>query len=255
VESFEITAIQEGNREKRSTAVSEEVPLTIELNGSELATLLCSPGHLKNLVTGFLFTTGLLGDLSAQKALIVDRDRWKASVTLEGEGLDKAMVFKRIYTSGCGKGVIFHNPMDLMQRQRIETDIQVSSTDLSTLMKSFQKQSEEHQSTRGVHSGALAVPGEILIFRDDIGRHNAIDKVIGESLYQGIGFSEKILLTSGRISSEILSKALRCRMPLIVAVGAPTNQAVKLAREVHLTLVGLVKGNRMIVYSGEERIR
>ena len=166
---------------------------------------------------------------------------------------DEAMVFKRIYTSGCGKGVIFHNPMDLIQRQRLENDMQVNSTDILALMKSFQRQSEEHQSTRGVHSGALAVPGEILIFRDDIGRHNAIDKVIGESLYQGIGFSEKILLTSGRISSEILSKALRCRMPLIVAVGAPTNQAVKLAREVHLTLVGLVKGNRMIVYSGEDR--
>ena len=90
---------------------------------------------------------------------------------------DEAMVFKRIYTSGCGKGVIFHNPMDLIQRQRLENDLQVNSTDILALMKSFQRQSEEHQSTRGVHSGALAVPGEILIFRDDIGRHNAIDMV------------------------------------------------------------------------------
>jgi FdhD protein len=101
----------------------------------------------------------------------------------------------------------------------------------------------------------LASTDEILIFRDDIGRHNAIDKVIGEALDAGVGFLGKILLTSGRISSEILSKVLRCRMPVVVAAGAPTNQAVKIARQMNITLLGRVRGSRMIVYSGDERIR
>jgi FdhD protein len=81
-----------------------------------------------------------------------------------------------------------------------------------------------------------------------------MDKVIGEALYTNVGFTDTILLTSGRISSEILSKALRCRMPVLAAIGAPTNQAIKLARQVGLTIVGLVRGAKMFVYSGEERI-
>jgi FdhD protein len=234
--------------------VSEEVPLTIEVNGRELATLLCSPEHLKNLVTGFLFTNGLIQNLSQQKSLTIDTERWKAGVKIEGDGFADDLIFKRIYTSGCGKGVIFHNPLDLINRVKIVSDFNVKNESIREFMKIFQKQSQEHELTHGIHSAALASCDKILISRDDIGRHNAIDKVIGEALYTNIGFTDKILLTSGRISSEILSKALRCRMPILAAIGAPTNQAVKLARQVGLTIVGLVRGAKMFVYSGEERI-
>jgi FdhD protein len=120
-------------------------------------------------------------------------------------------------------------------------------------MKEFIKGSPEHTQTRGVHSGALATRERILIFRDDIGRHNALDKVIGEALSQGLDFSDKIMLTTGRISSEILSKVLRCRLPVIAALGSPTNQGVKLARMVNLTLVSHVRGSKMDIYSGETR--
>lgn len=245
------------NREERNSVqvpVSEEVPLTIELNGRELATLLCSPEHLKNLVTGFLFTNGFIQNLSQQNSIIIDTQRWMASISIEGDLFADDLSFKRIYTSGCGKGVIFHNPLDLINRVKIESDFSVDSLVIREFMKTFQKQSQEHQLTHGIHSAALASREEIFIARDDIGRHNAIDKVIGESLYKNIGFADKILLTSGRISSEILSKALRCRMPVLAAIGAPTNQAVKLARQVGLTIAGLVRGPKMIVYSGEERI-
>jgi FdhD protein len=105
-----------------------------------------------------------------------------------------------------------------------------------------------------VHSGALASGGRILIFRDDIGRHNALDKVIGEALSQGLDLSDTVMLTTGRISSEILSKVLRCRIPVIAALGSPTNQAIKLARVANLTLVGHVRGSRMDMYSGEGRL-
>jgi FdhD protein len=254
MESFDIIAIKDGVRANEPVLVSEEVPMTITVNGRELATLLCSPNDLDNLVTGFLYTSGLLQDISSLKSLIIDQDRWNALSDIDGEGLGEELVFKRIYTSGCGKGVIFHNPIDLLHRARLTDAFRVKGTSIAALMKAFQKGSKEHQHTRGVHSAALASPEDILIFRDDIGRHNALDKVIGEALYRQIGFPDKILFTSGRISSEILSKVLRCRMPVIAAVGAPTNQAVKLAREANLTLVGQVRGGRMHVYSGEQRI-
>jgi FdhD protein len=255
LESFEIILFQDGTRVKTTLPVSEEVPLTIDLNGRELATLLCSPAHIRNLVTGFLYTSGLLQRVESIRSLTVDRERWKVLVEMQEDGLGEATVFKRVYTSGCGKGVLFHNPMDLVGWYRLEDDFRTGEKDLFNLMKTFQKQSQEHTLTRGVHSSALASTDEILIFRDDIGRHNAIDKVIGEALYRGIEFSGHILLTSGRISSEILSKALRCRMPVIAAAGAPTNQAVKIARQMNITLLGRVRGSRMSLYSSEERIR
>jgi FdhD protein len=254
MENLQVTIIDHGEKKSARMPVSEEVPLTVEVNGRELATLLCSPEHLKNLVAGFLFTNGFIQNLSQQKSLTIDTERWKAGVKIEGDGFADDLVFKRIYTSGCGKGVIFHNPLDLINRVKIISDFNVKGEFIKKFMKTFQKQSPEHQLTHGIHSAALASRDKILIFRDDIGRHNAIDKVIGEALYTNIGFTDKILLTSGRISSEILSKALRCRMPVLAAIGAPTNQAVKLARQVGLTIVGLVRGAKMFVYNGEERI-
>lgn len=254
MENLQVTIIDHGEKKSVQMPVSEEVPLTIEVNGRELATLLCSPEHLKNLVAGFLFTNGLIQNLSQQKSLTIDTERWKAGVKIEGDGFADDLVFKRIYTSGCGKGVIFHNPLDLINRVKIVSDFNVKNEIIREFMKTFQKQSQEHQLTHGIHSAALASRDEILIYRDDIGRHNAMDKVIGEALYTNVGLTDKMLLTSGRISSEILSKALRCRMPLLAAIGAPTNQAVKLARQAGLTIVGLVRGAKMFVYSGEERI-
>lgn len=254
MENLNAIIIDGEERKLADVPVSQEVPLTIEANDKELATLLCSPEHIENLVTGFLYTSGIIQNLSQLKSLIIDEERWKVNVTIEGDGLADDLVFKRIYTSGCGKGVIFSNPLDLINRVQIISDFKVSSQVIREFMKTFQKQSQEHQLTHGIHSAALASQDEIMIYRDDIGRHNAIDKVVGVALSNNIGFADKFILTSGRISSEILSKALRCRMPVIAAIGAPTNQAVKLARQVGLTIAGLVRGPKMIVYSGEERI-
>ncbi|MGZ3595268.1 MAG: formate dehydrogenase accessory sulfurtransferase FdhD [Syntrophales bacterium] len=254
MEPFDITVIKKGTRESVSRSVSEEIPLTIEVNGSELVTLLSSPGDLENLVYGFLFNSGFIEEASDVKSLIIDRDRWKAAVKLAGEDLSPDMLFKRIYTSGCGKGVIFHNPLDVMNRVRLPDGFTVDYRKIEEFMGIFQTKSPEHKETRGVHSSALADGKEILIFRDDIGRHNAIDKVIGEALRRGLELENKMILTSGRVSSEILSKLLRCRIPIIVAAGAPTNQAVKLAKNVNLTVVGLARGSIMCIFSGEERI-
>ncbi|MGO9138800.1 MAG: formate dehydrogenase accessory sulfurtransferase FdhD [Syntrophales bacterium] len=254
MEPFDITIIRKGIRERVFRSVSEEIPVTIEVNGSELVTLLSSPGDLENLVYGFLFNSGFIGEVGDVKSLIIDRDRWKAAVKIAGEGIPEDMLFKRIYTSGCGKGVIFHNPLDVMNRARLPDGFTVDHKKIEEFMGMFQTKSSEHKETRGVHSSALADGNDILIFRDDIGRHNAIDKVIGETLCQGLVFEDKMILTSGRVSSEILSKILRCRIPIIVAAGAPTNQAVKLARNVNLTVVGLARGSIMCIFSGEERI-
>ena len=138
MEPFDITVIKKGIRERLSRRVSEEIPLTIEVNGSELVTLLSSPGDLENLVHGFLFNSGFIEEASDVKSLIIDRDRWKAAVKLAGDGISEEMLFKRIYTSGCGKGVIFHNPLDVMNRVRLPDGFTVDYKKIEEFMGMFQ---------------------------------------------------------------------------------------------------------------------
>ncbi len=255
METFEITRITEGGVETRLDPVTEEIPLTIDVNGSEIATLLASPTHIEDLVKGFLFTTGLVRSAASIQTVTIDRQRWKADVTTADEGIGTDLAFKRIYTSGCGRGVVFSTSLDLINRVKLPSGFSVESATIISLMKALMTGSEEHRATGGVHSAALADGGGVRIFMDDIGRHNAVDKVVGRALSEGIALSESVLLTSGRISSEIVGKVLTCRIPIIVSPGAPTNQAVRLARETDLTLVAHVRGTRMNVYSGGQRIR
>ena len=257
MEKFEVTSVNRDGRGKREVWVTQEVPLTLEVNGKEMATLLCSPSDLKDLAIGFLYTSGVIADISVVESLVIDEERWKVSVGVKAEAIPDEFVFKRVYTSGCGKGIIFHNPLDLIQRGRIESDFAVDSGAIMELMKTFMNSSADHRATRGVHSAALAAGGSMLIFRDDLGRHNAVDKIIGEALAKGMSFDDKWVLSSGRISSEVISKVLRCRIPLVVAFAAPSDQAVKMARATGLGLVCLAKGGGggINIFSGEERVR
>ena len=255
MEYFEITSINRGLREKKTEGITEEVPLTIEINRKELATLLASPFDFKQLTLGFLFTSGLIEGISEVKSLVIDEERWKAHVELNHEGFSDELLFKRVYTSGCGKGIIFHNPLDLIQRVKLPAGFEIKSEKILEIMKIFLSSSTEHRETRGVHSAALAGQDGILIFMDDIGRHNALDKVVGEAMMRKIDFGEVMVLTTGRISSEIVAKVMRCGIPVVVSRGVPTNQAIKMAKEIGMTLVGYARGHRMNVYTIEERIK
>jgi FdhD protein len=203
-------------------------------------------------VVGFLYTSGFMEKASSITSLTIDQDRWKAyvdcAVTFPSE-----VLFKRIYTSGCGKGIIFHNPLDVMQRVRLADGFTLAGEQFFGMMKKFITSSEEFRLTGGVHSAAL-IGDAGTIFKDDLGRHNALDKAIGEGLQKKIDFSAQVALTSGRVSSEIVAKILRCQIPVLASSGAPTNQAVKIAREANMTLLGFVRGQRLNIYSGEQRI-
>jgi len=253
MELFEITRITPEGLIKTDKGLSEEIPLTIEVNGNELATILASPSHIDDLAKGFLFTAGMITEISEIKSLYVDMERFRAVVEIEGN--PQAFVFKRIYTSGCGKGVIFHNPLDVIGKTALPDGFKMASGKLVSLMKEFIVKQPEHSDARGVHEAALASPEEIYVTRADIGRHNAIDKVIGASLTAGIDMTDKILLTTGRVSSEIFSKILRARIPVIAALGSCTNQAAKLARVTNITLVARLRGGRGEIFSGEQRIQ
>lgn len=252
-EIFKIIRIKDNSKESVDDVVVEEIPFTIMIGQKELVTLLCTPLDLEDLVKGFLFTAGIIKRAEEIKSIVIDEQRWVAYVALANPDILEGLVFKRLFTSGCGRGTLFYNAADIINRNKIVSDFRIEADSLKSLILNFQKKSELFFKTGGVHSAALADTGNILIFKEDIGRHNAVDKVIGCGLAT-FTFENKILISSGRISSEILFKAQKTRVPLLISQSAPTNQAVKLAKDMGMTLVGFARGSRMNVYSHEERI-
>lgn len=253
-QTFPVVKIKGNSREAVEDLVVEEVPLTLVLDGKELVTLLCCPQDLEDLSVGFLFTSGLIKKAEEIKKIVINQQQWIAYIDFAEGGKNTELVFKRLYTSGCGRGTLFYNTADIIHRVKIISDFKIEAAKVSGLMADFQKQSESYLKTGGAHSAALAGREGILIFREDIGRHNAIDKVIGSRLKVAGDFENKILITSGRISSEVLLKAQKCKIPIVVSKSAPTNQGIKLAVDMGITLVGFARGNRMNIYSQEERV-
>jgi FdhD protein len=256
VERFPILRLTEKGRSSIEDVVAREFPFTIILDNQELVTLLCSPTNLKYLATGFLLSEGLLKSKNEIKKIIVDDRRGVARVETERDReLDRDVLFKRLITSGCGRGASFYSAADAQNQTKIESRIEVSILEVFTLVSEFQHHSQVYRATGGVHSAALCDTKHILVFNEDIGRHNAVDKVIGECILNDISTDDHVIITSGRISSEILLKVAKRNIPMIISKSAPTNLGVSLADDLGITLIGFVRGKRMNVYTHEWRIK
>ena len=250
-----ILKFAENVKEQTDDVVVRESPLTIILNNQELVTLLCTPVHLDNLAIGFLFSEGLLKSKGEIKQITMDEKRGVVRVEIGDQTRDAVeLVFKRLITSGCGRGASFYNAADVTGRQKVKSKVSISAIEVFELVRQFQHRSEVFKTTGGVHSAALCNNKEIIIFSEDIGRHNAIDKIFGECILKEITTDGHIIITSGRVSSEILLKAARGNIPVLVSKSAPTDMGVKLAGDLGITLIGFVRGKRMNIYSNDWRL-
>ena len=254
-QKFPIVRVTEESRTETEDLVAIELPLTIQLNGKELVTMLCSPSDLDALAVGFLFSEGLLQNRHEIQRIIVDDRRGVVRVrTTNNVELDSEFLFKRIITSGCGRGVSFYSAADAQDLAKVESRTAISVHEALTLVHKFQHHSQTYRETGGVHSAALCDTKDILVFTEDIGRHNAIDKLFGHCVLKEIATDDRIIVTSGRISSEILLKVAKRKIPIIISVSAPTDIAVRLAGDLGITLIGFVRGKRMNVYTSEWRV-
>jgi FdhD protein len=254
-EKLPVARITEGVRTDVEDMVVKEAPLTIVLDNQELVTMLCSPMDLKYLAIGFLFSEGFLKSKDEVKKVVVDDRKGIAWVeTREGKGVDPGVLSKRLITSGCGRGASFYSLADAQVGMKIESRFQMLARDVMALVGEFQHGSELHRVTHGVHSAALCDAQKILMFADDIGRHNAIDKIIGRCILTDVAAENHGLIFSGRISSEMLLKAARRGFPMVISVASPTNVAVRMANDMDMTIVGMVRGKKMNIYSGGWRI-
>jgi len=250
----EVLKINAERKEIIKDTVTDEIFLTINLDKKELLTLSCTPGKLKELCAGFLYSAGLIHSLEDIESIYINTQTMISDIKLKDKGLNFDYLFKRVYTSGCGKGVLFPNVLDLAHRNIIKSNFTIPSGKIARLMKIFEKKSVMFRETGGVHSAALSNGESILAFSEDIGRHNALDKVIGEALYNDLNLAELLVLTSGRISSDVMYKVQKMRSPIIISRSAPTGLAIELAEKLHITLIGFARGLRMNVYTANERV-
>lgn len=236
--------------------VASELPIKLVVNNEQLVTLLCTPAELEELAVGFLLSEGILSDRSAiQRIEVIEND---ATVKIELSVLpaDWENLFeKRTISSGCGKGVTF-----TAHRMQADSRIEVAGPllrleDIRRQLDEFRSISKLYLDTGGVHSAALSDGKELLFFSEDIGRHNAVDKLIGKAFLQSVSIRNKILFTSGRVTSEIMTKAGRNRFPVLVSRAAPSCMAVNFAEDMGITLIGFARGDRMNVYSWPNRIK
>lgn len=244
--------VQRVTRESRTDiedSVVRELALSIVLGDRELVSLLCSPSDLDLLAVGFLFSEGLLGSKDEIQEITVDRRRRVVRVKTTAPA-NSSLPSKRVITSG--RGATFRSDARGLPKVRSELLVPVES--VFRLVHDFQHHSLLYRTTGGVHSAALCDTSGILCSAEDIGRHNAIDKVFGHCLLNDVPTEDRIVITSGRVSSEILLKVARRRVPVLISVSAPTDAGVKLANALEVTLVGFVRGGRMNVYAGEWRI-
>jgi len=252
VESFPIVRITEEGKSQGEDTVVREFPLTIVLNNQELVTLLCSPRDLDYLAIGFLASEGLIKSRDEIKQITVNDQVGTVHVVTK-KGFSSELRLKRLITSGCGRGTSFYSPT-APGELKIESNISLPAAKVLAMVKEFQQRSQVFQATGGVHSAALADSQNIILFKEDIGRHNAIDKIFGECILKDIPTRDRIIITSGRISSEILLKIAKRGVPILISKSAPTNLGVKLAHDLGVTLIGFVRGQRMNVYANEWRV-
>ncbi|KAB2954572.1 formate dehydrogenase accessory sulfurtransferase FdhD [Heliorestis acidaminivorans] len=255
--SYSITRLQQGGllAEEVEDQLVREWPLTIYLNGQEIVTLLTTPEYIEDLAIGFLAAEGFIKKADQIKTLYSDEEKGQVFIEADVSKIAESTFMKRFITTGCGKGTTFYHIDDARQSQKkVTSSLQVEAKKILELMQKMQKMSQLYQETGGVHSAALCDEQDILLYREDVGRHNAVDKILGKCFTDKEPLHDKLLLTSGRISSEILTKVAKMAIPIIVSRSAPTDLAIEYAEQIGVTVLGFARGQRMNLYTHPSRI-
>jgi FdhD protein len=257
VSEIEVERVQRGRRERVRDRVAGESPLVILLNGEVLVRLRCLPAEQEALAVGFLLSEGLIEGHGAIRSVQLDPQGMEVRVDAEiaSSRLDE---FRRnlTLTTACGGGITSETDLPGASPGDRSGGPFVTPESIARVMAEMAERSATFRETGCVHCAALAdAAGEVRVFAEDVGRHNAVDKVIGLAAREGVEPEEGILASSGRLTFEILAKLARMGVRCIVSRSAPSAQAIEIAREREITLVGFARGRRFNVYSAPWRVR
>ncbi len=246
---------RDGKMHMVSDVLVVETPMTIFFNNNEVATLVCSPDALKELGVGYLISEGLLHNYSDIKELSCNEEKgWLRVRSESSENIVEIRTSSHINTCNgkCSVGLPYGNGINPVPL--LPTNSPITAVQLLHLISLLEEKAATFRRTGGVHSAALADAYGLLARYEDIGRHNAVDKALGYACLNQINPEDKILVLSGRIASEILLKAARSRIPLVLSRSAPTYMAVELAYKLGITVVGFARKEQLNVYSYLERV-
>lgn len=230
----------------------KEFPMKLLVNERELATLVASPHDLRFLVAGFLRLQGFVKSLDDFLLFSVCNDFGVANIRIKGELPDK---LRPILTSGCGTGVTFTLPGSDSAGKVSQSDgLSVPPESVFALMDDLGRRAEQYRSHGGIHSAAVGDGEDLLLYAEDLGRHNTLDRIAGEALFKGVDLTGKMLVTSGRVSSEMVAKASLLGISLIASRTSPTDMAVQIGNQLGITLIGYVRGRKFNVYTHPQRL-
>ena len=265
IELTQVTEWVDGRLRRVQDSVAGEEPLEIRIGDAPLAVTMRTPGHDLELAAGFLFTEGLIQSreqLTSLKAITDGSRASRGNVVVaqlaKGVALDSEQTRRNFFANSscgvCGKASIDSVRSRLLRPPNAA--FRVTAETLCQMPEKLGSSQDIFGRTGGLHAaGLFTQKGELIVSREDIGRHNAVDKVVGWALQENrLPLSDVVLLVSGRCGFEIAQKAIVAGVPVVGSVSAPSSLAAQLARELNLTLVGFLRGRRFVIYSGEERL-
>ena len=266
IELTQVTEWVDGKLRRVQDSVAGEEPLEIRIGDAPLAVTMRTPGHDLELAAGFLFTEGLIQSREQLTSLEAITDGSRASrgnvvvaQLADGITVDSEQTQRNFFANSscgvCGKASIDAVRSRLLRPPNAA--FRVAAEMLCRMPEKLGSSQDIFGRTGGLHAaGLFTAEGDLLVSREDIGRHNAVDKVIGWALQENrLPLSDVVLLVSGRCGFEIAQKAIVAGIPVVGSVSAPSSLAAQLARELSLTLIGFLRGRRFVIYSGEERLQ
>ena len=246
---FRISAYDGKGFFEKDERLIREIPLAVYLNDRKVITISCAGLHVDELAVGFLRSEGFLRMRDDVQAIEVSPGRTLVKIrTAAGREIpDPETAAGRTLASSGARG--FGRPVEESSAEPLSGRVSLAPDVVFDLMEHFLRQARLHEETGGTHVAALARNGEIMVVREDIGRHNTIDMLGGYALLHGVDCRDAVILRTGRVSSEIVHKILRLGVPLVCSLSVPTTQAVEMARGAGMTLIGSVRRGRMKIYS------
>ncbi|PEA84314.1 formate dehydrogenase accessory sulfurtransferase FdhD [Bacillus pseudomycoides] len=253
----EILRYENGQIKHIEDSIVTEFPVTVKINGQEFVTMVSTPEYIEDMVIGFLASEGIIRKYEdINEIWVQDKEGYVHVTTTKINPYYRDIQNKRYITSCCGmsrQGFVFAN--DALTAKKIKAvRVKISAQDCFRLMNDMQQSAATFQNTGGVHNAALCDVNGIVLSRMDIGRHNALDKIYGYCLKNNISIGDKIIVFSGRISSEILLKVAKIGCEVILSKSAPTELALQLAEELGITTIGFIRNQSLNVYTHPERV-
>ena len=252
--TYEVEAYNERG-EMVPTSIAGEHPLTLYLDKRELVTLMTLGHAPEALAIGFLRNQRLVAAIEDIKAVQVDWETQSVAVTTNRKSSIEKKTRKKTVTTGCGQGTVYGDLMEEIDRIKLRDDVSLADADLFVLIEKVRRHETIYKQSGAVHGCALASRGgEILMFVEDVGRHNAVDAIAGFMWLEGIDGSDKVFYTTGRLTSEMVIKCAQMRIPFLVSRSGLTKMGHDIAQQVGLTMIGRASGRHYLAFTGKHRL-